>query len=90
MPDNTYAAKSDISPASDWETVTPNDDYSDVWSVPPRFISLSTVGDLNLLNQAGVSGIIDSGSLDAGIMHPLRPIKVLSTGTAASGIVAYW
>lgn len=87
--DNTYAPKSDVSPAWEWNHVTPNDDYSDVWSVPPRFISISASGSINFLKQNGVSGMI-SGGLDSGNMYPLRPAKVLSTGTTATGIVAYW
>jgi len=89
MADNTYAPKSDRSPAWEWEHVTPNDDYNDVWAVPPRYISMKTAGNLNLLQQNGVSGII-SGALEAGTMHPIRPSKILSTGTTASDIVAYW
>jgi len=90
MADNTFAPKSDSSPAWEWEVVTPDDDYSSTWSVPPRYISVGTAGTLNLLTQDGVSGSLPSGTLGAGEMHPLRPSKILDTGTTATDIVAYW
>jgi hypothetical protein len=55
-----------------------------------RGISFAVAGDLAVVTAGGETVVIPSGALAAGIVHPLRVKQVLSTGTAATGIVAYW
>ena len=55
-----------------------------------RGISVAVAGDLAVLTKGGQSVVIPGDALVAGVIHRLRVTKVLSTGTAATGIVAYY
>lgn len=61
---------------------------SDTVSLPQttRGISMATAGDLHVLTSDGTNVTIANGSLNAGIIHPLRVQKVFYTGTTAAGI----
>ncbi len=55
-----------------------------------RGISFSTAGDLKVVTAGGDTVVIPSGSLAAGVIHPLCVVRIWDTGTDAADIVAYW
>jgi hypothetical protein len=55
-----------------------------------RGISFAVAGDLKVTTDGGETVVIPSGALAAGVIHPLEVTRVWLTGTAATGIVAYW
>lgn len=55
-----------------------------------RGISFAVAGDLAVVDDVGNAVIIPSGSLAAGVIHPIVTPYVRATGTAATGIVAYF
>lgn len=75
-------------PASHAALVTPNDS-TDLANVS-RGISFAGAGALKVTLLGGETITIPSGALAAGGIHPLRITRVWSTGTGATGIVAYW
>lgn len=87
-------AKTDRSPATKIELVTPSD--TEEFSVPTRGISMAIAGDIKVTpatvnpTLSGSTVTIPEDALAAGVIHPLRLNKIWSTGTAASGIVAYF
>ena len=60
---------------------------SDTIEIPlrPRAIVVGTSGNLAVVDGLGVTTIIPN--LVAGIFHPIRPVRILATGTTASNIV---
>ena len=54
------------------------------------YISFAVAGALAIKDQDNVTVVIPSGSLVAGVMHKIQTGYVLSTGTTATGIVAYF
>ena len=54
-----------------------------------RGISFGTAGTLAVETIGGDTVTIPSGSLAAGVIHPIHVRKVLSTGTTAGDIVGY-
>lgn len=76
------------SPYRNVALVTPHD--TNELSYVTRGISFDTAGDLKVVTAGGQTVTIPSGSLVAGVIHPLRVKQVYSTGTAALDIVAYW
>ncbi len=84
---------SPIDPSSEPILVTPSDTLPLKYHGTPlkcRAISFVTAGDLAILDDLGTTVIIPNGALVAGIMHPISTDKILATGTAALGIVAYF
>lgn len=73
--------------------VTPSDalilKYHGV-SLKCRGISFAVAGDLAIKDDQDTTVIIPNGSLAAGSIHPISTQQVLATGTAATGIVAYF
>lgn len=56
-----------------------------------RGISFGTAGALEVVLEGDTNSVvIPSGALAAGVIHPLRVKRVVSTGTTASGIVGYY
>jgi hypothetical protein len=55
-----------------------------------RGISFGTAGALKVTMFGGETVVIPSGALAAGVVHPLSVMRIWSTGTGASSIVAYW
>lgn len=55
-----------------------------------RGISFAAAGALKITTVGGDTLIIPSGALAAGIMHPIFASRIWATGTAATGIVAWW
>lgn len=75
-----------IDPAEKVFAITPND--STALEHDTRAISLAGIGNLAVITVGGDN--ITILGLAAGIMHPIRLRKVLSTGTTASGIFGYY
>jgi len=51
---------------------------------PPRAVYIGTDGDLAVTDQNGTSVTF----VDAGGLLPIRPSRILTAGTTASGIIA--
>lgn len=82
MPANLQSTSS----ANDFEPCTPND--STTFS-PTRGISWSVDGTIEVVTAEGNQRTITTGMLNTKQIHPMSIIKVLSTGTTATGIVLY-
>lgn len=54
-----------------------------------RGLSIAGAGAVRVTTAAGDTVTIPSGALAAGVVHPLRVSRVWSTGTTATGIVAF-
>jgi len=83
----TKEAEGDF-PASHLFLITPHD-TNELANVT-RGISFGTAGTLKVVTAGGEVVTIPSGSLAAGIIHPLRVKIVWSAGTTAADIVGYY
>jgi len=81
----TEALDSDFEHAA---LVTPSD--TDELQSVTRGVSLAVAGALAVVTFGGESLTVPSGALAAGQIHRLRVRQVKSTGTTATGVVAYW
>lgn len=72
-------------PGVKWYAVTPNDN-TDLNPIP-RALYVGVAGDLALVGIDGVSATFVAAPVG---YHPLRPYKVLSTGTTATNIIAIY
>jgi hypothetical protein len=73
------------SPATKWFAVTP-DDNTDL-QAKPRALWIGGAGNVAINNG---SQTVTLQSVPAGTLLPLRPDRVMATGTTASGIVALY
>lgn len=71
-------------PATRGVAVTPND--STDLAFASRAISVNGSGDVAVVTLDGDTVTV---TLAAGVLHPIRAKRVLSTGTTATGIVAW-
>lgn len=71
-------------PLTDWAAVTP----SDTVDLPMRPRALF-VGQAGNVVCRSLSGSEVTFALSAG-WHPMRPVRILATGTTATGLVAGW
>ncbi len=71
-------------PAAHWFAVTPSD--STDMTHATRGILVGTSGNV-AVNTVGGESSVTIYSLVAGIVHPIRATRVLSTGTTAANIV---
>lgn len=55
-----------------------------------RSISFAVAGAIKVTTLGGETVVIPSGALPATTMLALRVTRIWATGTAATGIVAYW
>ena len=55
-----------------------------------RGIAIGTAGDLAIKDDADNSVTIPANALAVGVVHPISTSYILSTGTTASEIVAYF
>jgi hypothetical protein len=76
------------SPAHHCALVTPHD--VNELEIATRGLSFAAAGALKVKTVGGETVVIPSGSLAAGIVHPLRVVQVFATGTDATDIVAFW
>ena len=70
-------------PAVDWFNVTPSDTAFLKWR--PRAVYVGVSGDLTIQALNGTVSILKSAAVG---YHPVRPVRVYSTGTTATNIVA--
>ena len=75
-------------PANHVALVTPND--STRFTPCTRGISFVVAGDLAIETAGEETVVIPNGTLAAGVIHPIKAVRILSTGTTATGIVRYW
>lgn len=66
--------------------VTPDDDT--VFATETHGISFEVAGDLSVQMFDGSTAVIPG--LSAGVIHELSVVKILATGTTATGITAYF
>lgn len=71
-------------PAIDWYDVTP-DDNNDLSTIPRR-VWVGGAGDLTIRSSEGND--VTLSSVPAGTLIPIQPVRILSTGTTATNIVA--
>lgn len=78
--------KASITPWSgtDLKSITP-DDNNDLTFLP-RGVYVGTSGNLAVHDIEGEA--VTFTNLAAGVIHPIAPKRILSTGTTASGIIA--
>lgn len=74
------------SPATDATDVTPND--TTTLPAVPRAIYVGNAGDLAVEMQGGQN--ITFANIQGGTVLAVRALRVLQTGTTATGIVALW
>ena len=74
---------SNLNPAAGAESVTPSDSAN---IEPTRGVYVGASGDLRVLMINGDD--VTFTSLSGGIVHPLQVVRVYSTSTTATGIVA--
>ena len=55
-----------------------------------KYISIGTAGNLAIKDSLGNTVIIPANALEVGTLHPIATGKILSTGTAAAEIVAWF
>ena len=87
--DFQHTAEGLDSPADNAVAVTPNDS-TDLANVP-RAIYVGTAGNLvvHMKNGSGTAASVTFSAVPVGVL-PIRPTRVLATGTTASNIVAIW
>jgi hypothetical protein len=73
-------------PATDASVISPND--VSVLSSVPRAIYVGNGGDLAVEMQGGQN--ITFANIQGGTVLAVRVLRVLQTGTTATGIVALW
>lgn len=73
------------SQARTWGAVTPSD--STVFSPTPKGLYIGGAGNIALRGEDGVDVTF---AVLAGVFLPLCPVRVLSTGTTATSIVALY
>jgi hypothetical protein len=72
-------------PAVTIATVTKSDTTNDP-AGPFRGFCMSEAGDIKIRTEKGDDVTLVSGALAAGIIHPLRIVRVFSTGTGSQTI----
>jgi hypothetical protein len=73
-------------PARDAAPVTPSDSTN--LTAVPRALYVGQAGDLSVLMAGGQSVVFST--VPAGLILPVRAVRVNATGTTAAGIVALW
>ena len=63
--------------------VTPSDSVN--LSFIPRGVYIGATGNLKVSDTDGT--IVTFTALAAGVIHPLSPVRIYSTGTTATGII---
>lgn len=83
-----------IDPAGYYNNITPSDTNYLKTAGGKTFrtkgISFGTAGALAIKDQDNITVVIPTGVLSAGIIHPIQTDRILSTGTTATNIVAYF
>ena len=71
------------SPGDVFYAITPSDTVDIAFK--PRAVIVGNSGNLAVTDSLGVTTIIPN--VIAGIFHPIRPVRILATGTTATNIV---
>lgn len=85
----SFSADVDWGPIRYMLAVTPNDDAdlaADRHGYGPRGIYVGGAG--NIVARFGNATNVTLTGLQAGVLYPLRPTRILDTGTTATAIVA--
>ena len=77
-----------IAPANIAEAVTPSDSAGDNWDRPTNGIYVGGAGDVVVVFQGGTS--ITFTGVAAGTILPVSAVRIASTSTTASSMVAMW
>lgn len=78
-----YGPREAVVPAEHGTPVTPNDSTN--LTIQPRAISIATAGNVHMI----IGGSEITVALPAGLF-PIRPTRIYSTDTTATGISAWW
>lgn len=82
-----------IAPSSKFINVTASDTAKleyDSEVKATKGIAIGTAGDLAVKDDEGNSVTIPANALAVGVIHPISTEQILSTGTTATEIVAYF
>lgn len=82
-----------IDPSYQFINVTPSDTDVLMYHNHPvrtKGIAFKTAGALAIKDDQGTTVVIPSGVLVAGVIHPISTDKILSTGTTAVDIAAFF
>lgn len=80
-----------VHPSSHYPLVTPDDDADvSVSGSYPRGLSVQVAGAVVVEDLDGNTQTFTADELPVGVIHAIRVQKVLSTGTAATGIRLYF
>lgn len=82
-----YSLNKNTGPAQDLKSVTP-DDNADLASGPCRGIIVGVAGNVKITTPAGTAIVVPS--LVAGIVHPIEAVRIWSTSTTATTILAVY
>lgn len=86
MPTEPYLGQHGVTSSADrWYPVTPNDNAD--LPIKPKMIHVNGGGTVAMLDADGTLGTFTFAS---GAEKPLRPHRILATGTTATGILACW
>ena len=72
-------------PATCWFEITPHDDEN--LPILPRAIYVGVAGDVVMRDKRGVTCIFKTMAVGE---HPMRPKRILSTGTSATNIIGLY
>lgn len=78
------------SPVDRWESITPSDTV-DIDPPNPRYISVNGAGNLALVAKDGngeKTAVVMTVAV--GVLYELNPLRINSTSTTATGIVAHY
>lgn len=70
------------SPGREFAAITPNN-TTDI-PIRPRALWVGVAGNINCIDQDGVTTLFSNMPVG---WHPIGPVRILATGTTASGIV---
>jgi hypothetical protein len=63
---------------------------SDDFPFMVRGFSFATAGTISLVDEEGFDVAVESGSLAAGIVHPIACRRINNTGTTATGFLFFY
>ena len=84
MPDKFQYKNAELnSPGDVFYAIVPSDAI--YIAIKPRAVIVGVSGNLAVTDSLGVTTVIPN--VIAGIFHPIRPVRILATGTTATNIV---
>lgn len=86
MSDKEPFVKTASSSADDWATVTPHDSTN--FTFRPRAIWVGGAGNVVAVSQAGT--VKTFVGVPAGTLLPIRPVRINSTSTTATAMLALY